>query len=287
MPPRTSNSGDVNANGKISIRSVRVKLAGLDHSDDSRFTAERGGQPQKWTVFLVISFAVLLLIGACSVVGGTLLAPFIVDASSAVRKQQVIQQMREIGHAMNAYHTVHGRYPASYAKLRNGQAGCSWRVIIARHLQGVDVSCLPESSEPWDSPDNLRLGYTVPSVFVSPLVAVPPTTTETHIFAVMDLQSAISHPDCKNVSAQSDVVPFGQTRRRLLAVYLPNHTAHWAAPVDMTPKRLQDEVANITPEGPVVFLFTDGSIVALEKPVESFLVNEIVSGRSLSRRQVN
>ena len=55
----------------------------------------------------------------------------------------------------------------------------------------------------------------------------------------------------------------------------------------MTPKRLQDEVANITPEGPVVFLFTDGSIVALEQPVESFLVNEMVTGRNSSRRQVH
>ena len=270
MSPRTSNSGDVNANGKFSLRSTSVKLAGLDHSDDSRFKAERGGQPRKWAVFLVSSFAVSLLIGACSVIGGTLLTPFVFDAYSAARKQHLIQQMREIGDAMSAYHAVHGCYPASYVKVQNGQIGCSWRVLIAHHLQGVDVSGLPELSEPWNSPDNLRLGCTVPPVFVSPFIAAPPTRTETHVFAVMHLQSAISHPDCKKKSAKPDFVPGGQTRKRLLAVYLPNHTAHWAAPVDMTPKRLQDEVANITPEGPVVFLFTDGSIVALEKPVESF-----------------
>ena len=277
----------MNARGQFLLRSTSEKFAGLDQSADSPFRVERGDQPRKWAVVLVISFAVFLLIGACGVMGGTLLIPFLSDGSSTTRKQQVIRQMKEIGDAMSAYHAVHGRYPASYAKVRSGQAGCSWRVLIARHLQGVDVSGLPESSQPWDSTDNLRLGCAIPPVFVSPLVADPPTTTETHVFAVMHSQSAISHPACKKKPACPADVPGDQMQKRLLAVYLPNHTAHWAAPVDMTPKRLQDEVANITPEGPVVFLFTDGSIVALEQPVESFLVNEMVTGRNSSRRQVH
>ena len=269
--------------GKFSLKFSKEKIGASDHTDGSRFRHDPADKPRKWAVILVVSFAVFLLLGACGVIGGALLVPVIVDVSSTARKQQVIQQLEGIGEALNAYHAVHGRYPASYARARSGQVGCSWRVLIASHLPGVDASRLPVSSQTWDSPDNLRLGLTVPRVFVSPLVAVPPTTTETHVFAVMHQQSAISHPDSEKETAHTGNVAVGDSQKKILAVYLPNHTAHWAAPVDMTLKRLQDEVANITPESPVVFLFTDGSIVALEKPLAPFLVDDVVTGLRLPR----
>ena len=60
----------------------------------------------------------------------------------------------------------------------------------------------------------------------------------------------------------------------------PNHTAHWAAPVDITLKRLQDEVSNATLDSPVVLLFTDGRIVVVESPLNPFVVKEMVTGVS-------
>ncbi|MAI69940.1 MAG: hypothetical protein CMM01_03410 [Rhodopirellula sp.] len=261
-----------------------MKSGALNHLDDGRINIERHGQPRKWVVVLVVSFAVLLLIGACSVIGGVLLMPVFFDVSHVNRKQQVIRQMEKIGDALSAYHAAHGCYPASYTKVGDDQSGCSWRVAIASHLPGVDSSSLPKLSQNWDSPDNLKLGLVVPSVFVSPLVVAPPTRTETHVFAFMHSQSPISQPGFENEFALSGDVSFRHTHREILAVYLPNHTAHWAAPVDMTLKRLQDEVANVTPESPVVFLFTDGSVVALDKPREPFFVDEIVTGLSHSRK---
>jgi len=78
-----------------------------------------------------------------------------------------------------------------------------------------------------------------------------------------------------------------ETRKFLLAAYLPNHTIHWAAPVDITLQRLQDEVLNANPNSPVVLLFTDGSIFAVENPLESFVVREFVNGRSEALWQAN
>jgi hypothetical protein len=285
--PKTSSSGDVQIKDEFSQKSSGFKLRASDRSDAQRIGAGREKQPQKWAVFLVVSFAVFLLIGACSVIGGALLMPLIFDVSPAARKEQVVRQMEQIGNAFRAYHASHGCYPASYATNRDGQAGCSWRVVIASHLPGVESSALPEFSQTWDSPENLKLGLRVPRVFLSPLVADPPTSTETHVFAVMHRQSAISHPNCDKEAARAGDVSAGHAQREILAVYLPNHTAHWAAPVDMTLKRLQDEVANTTADSPVVFLFTDGSIVTVEKPWEPFVVDDIVSGLSRSRWQLN
>lgn len=269
--------------GKHLSKFSRVKVGALGYSSSGRLRGERNGQPRKWFVVLVVSFAVVLLIGACSVIGGALLMPVIFNMSNEARKQQVIRQMEKIGSALNAYHVAHGNYPVSCTKVRDGRNGCSWRVVIASYLQGVDLSTLPESSQTWDSPDNLKLGLAVPTVFVSPLVAAPPTKTETHVFAVVHPQSPICHPDREKKPAPAGDASVGHAQKTILAVYLPNHTAHWAAPVDMTLKRLQDEVENITPESPVFFLFTDGSVVTLEKPLEPFVFDEIVNGLSNSR----
>lgn len=235
---------------------------------------ERQIQPRKWALVLVVLFSISLLVAACSVIGGALLLPTVLDASAVARRETVVGQMKEIGEAMSAYHRVHGVYPASFTKTRDGQVGCSWRVVIARHLSGADGSDIPDSSKTWDSQENLKLGRNVPDVFVSPFVSAPLTTTETHIFAVMHPESAISHPDCRKKPERAGNAAIGRLPRQVLAVYLPNHTAHWAAPVDMTLKRLQDELANTAPDSPVVLLFTDGSTVTIEKPLMPSVVQK-------------
>ena len=65
----------------------------------------------------------------------------------------------------------------------------------------------------------------------------------------------------------------------LRAAYLPNHTAHWAAPVDITLKRMQDEVFTATP---VVLLFADGGILSLSAPVDLGIIEGFVTRRSKS-----
>ena len=274
VSPKIPSAGKVDAKAEFVRADSRYSRAACGHSE-----SVCDAQPRRWALILVVPFAVLLLIGSCSVIGGALLMPAISDFSSTARKTQVVQQMEKIGNALNAYRLVHGYYPASYAKVQGGQAGCSWRLIIASHLAGVDASRLPDASESWDSSDNLNLALNIPRVFVSPLVPAPPTATETHVFAVMHPLSAILHPDCEQERTRWGDAAGSHSQKKILAVYLPNHTAHWAAPVDMTPKRLQDEVSTITPDNPVVFLFSDGSIISLEKSMKPFVLNDILSGR--------
>ena len=237
-------------------------------------------KPRKLTVIFVVSFSLFLLISACSIVGGTLLLPLIVEASGD-RKQQVIQQMEQIGAAINAYRGSYGHSPALHTVDQGGQAACSWRVLITPFLPDAGFSDLPHPSQAWDSPANTKLGLQIPPVFVSPLVTDPPTTTETHIFALTQPQGAISESGSEMKAAHLvNVFRDHAIGNRIFAAYLPNHTAHWAAPVDITLKRLQDEVSNATLDSPVILLFTDGRIVVVESPLKPFVVKEMVTGVS-------
>lgn len=67
-------------------------------------------RPRKLIVILVVSFAIFLMLAACSVIGGVLLLPVVADASHRSRKEQLIQQMEKIGEAINAYHVSYGHY---------------------------------------------------------------------------------------------------------------------------------------------------------------------------------
>ncbi len=273
MSKNISNLGDVKALETLSHGTLESEHSAVGNEE----------RPRKIIFFLVVSFSLFLLLAACSVFGGGLLLPTFVDKTCGSQKERVIQQMQKIGDALRSYHLSHGRYPATYATDQSGQPACSWRVVITPFLPTAPPVRIPHLSQLWDSPGNAKLGLQIPCVFVSPLVADPPTNTETHVFTVTHPQNPFSEPNRESIASFPTVaLPDYVIRKHLLVAYLPNHTAHWAAPVDISLKRLQDEVSNATLESPVILLFTDGSVFAVENPLEPFVVEGFVTGRSKS-----
>jgi len=147
-------------------------------------------------------------------------------------------------------------------------------VVIAPYLSTANLSRTPVLAQPWNFEFNARLEQQISDVSVSPLVTNPPTSTETHVFSVRHPNSIIRAGALEGAADLDKGVSGG-----LLAAYLPNHTAHWAAPVDITLKRLQDEVFTATP---VVLLFADGEILSLSAPVDLGIIEGFVTRRSKS-----
>ena len=232
-------------------------------------------QPRKLTVVLVVSFSVLLLLCACATFTGALLLPVLNDAADRSSQNRLVLQMTRVGLAIDAYHDVYRDFPPLHSIDDKGRPACSWRVLIAPFLHEADLARLPDWSQQWDDPVNRSTKITVPEEFVSPLVPDPLTTTETHVFALVRPEGPLRQTG--NTGAGNHT---GDDSRKelhsVVAVYLPNHTVHWAAPVDITLKRLQDEVFNATIESPVALLFVDGSVSLIESSMEPRLLQELI-----------
>jgi len=175
------------------------------------------------------------------------------------------------------YRTLRGHYTVTFATDRKGNSTCRWRVGIAPHLPTEHPFQRQDLTQLWDSEFNVRLGQRIPDVFVSPLVTNPPTATETHVFSVRDSNIILRAEAVEDAATLENGMSDG-----LLVAYLPNHTAHWAAPVDIALKHLQDEVFTATPESPVVLLFAAGKIMPLDAPVDPEIEGFVVARRSKS-----
>jgi prepilin-type processing-associated H-X9-DG protein len=65
--------------------------------------------------------------------------------------------LRQIGLALWNYHDEHGTFPPAYIADKDGKPMHSWRVLILRQMDRVDVYSQYRFDEPWNSPQNRRL----------------------------------------------------------------------------------------------------------------------------------
>jgi len=86
----------------------------------------------------------------------------------AAARAQSLNTLRQIGLALNAYHELHGRFPAAASRDKNGQPLLSWRVALLPFLEADDLYREIRQDEKWDSPHNSRLLNRMPGVFRSP-----------------------------------------------------------------------------------------------------------------------
>ncbi|MFP6674634.1 MAG: DUF1559 domain-containing protein, partial [Pirellulaceae bacterium] len=99
-----------------------------------------------------------------------LLLPAVQSAREAARQQVSLNNMKQIGFAMNVHHDLHGAFPAAGSVDGDSAAGLglSWRVHL---LPILDQSALYNQfhlDEPWDSPHNKSLLPMMPELYQSP-----------------------------------------------------------------------------------------------------------------------
>jgi hypothetical protein len=90
------------------------------------------------------------------------------SAREAARSTESLNNMRQIGVALQGYHEAHGRFPPAYSTDKNGRPLLSWRVLILPYLEQEELYKSFHLDEPWDSPHNLRLVPMIPAEYRSP-----------------------------------------------------------------------------------------------------------------------
>jgi prepilin-type processing-associated H-X9-DG protein len=92
-------------------------------------------------------------------------------ARASARRAQCINNLKQIGLAMHNYLDVHGSFPASYSRDKNGRPLLSWRVHVLPFVEQTALYKEFHLDEAWDSPHNKGLISRIPHVYVCPEVS--------------------------------------------------------------------------------------------------------------------
>jgi hypothetical protein len=113
---------------------------------------------------------------SCSLLATSMLAPTLLHADDEVKiaqaKQQTINQLKEIGIAMQIHHDTYKRFPPPAIVSADGKPLLSWRVKLLPLLEMKQEQELYKEfalDEPWDSEHNLKLLERMPAVYRCPL----------------------------------------------------------------------------------------------------------------------
>lgn len=86
----------------------------------------------------------------------------------AERRQRTINNMSQIGHAMDAYVKANGRFPTPAICASDDTELLSWRVALLPYLGHEPLYQQFDQNEPWDGPHNQQLLARIPEVYQSP-----------------------------------------------------------------------------------------------------------------------
>jgi hypothetical protein len=161
-----------------------------------------------------------------------------VDAREAARRSACKGHLKQLGLALLIYHDEYGTFPPAYVADANGKPMHSWRVLILPFIDQSDLYEMYDFSQPWNGPDNSKLGldeYPV-RLFNCP-TAAPNGCQTTNYVAVVGPQTA--WPGRKPTKV---LKLFNNYTKTILLVEINDSNIHWMEPRDLT---FKDAVAGI------------------------------------------
>lgn len=93
---------------------------------------------------------VLILLGGLAL----LLIPAQRGTREAARRNQCLNNVKQILLALHNYHDTKGELPPAYSVDEQGTRLHSWRALILPFMEGQEVHKLIDYSKPWDAPEN-------------------------------------------------------------------------------------------------------------------------------------
>jgi len=99
-------------------------------------------------------------------------------ARHAARRAQSMNNLKQLGLALNTIADQNATFPAQFTLDAAGKPGSSWRVQLLPNMDAAAAFQLYHLDEPWNSPGNLHATATIPPQFVNPLDPDGPDVAE-------------------------------------------------------------------------------------------------------------
>lgn len=94
--------------------------------------------------------------------------PAVQSARMAARRTQSTNNLKQLALAMHNYHAAHKTFPAAVMTADDGTTKYSWRVALLPFLKEKALYDAYNFTEPWDSPNNLKVHDAMPNAFRHP-----------------------------------------------------------------------------------------------------------------------
>jgi hypothetical protein len=192
---------------------------------------------------------------------------------------QCMNNLRQIGLALCAYHQRYGSFPPAYVVDANGKPLYSWRMLILPELDNNNLAGQLRLDEAWDGPNNSKLTQTGLPVFDcrSDVRSGAWPSSMTSYVAVVGPNTAWSGATPRKIS------DFKNPGGTILVVEIANSGIHWAEPRDLYIGQMPLAIdppfgQGISSDHPtcVNAVFVDGSVHSLQDSISPETLAELL-----------
>jgi len=130
---------------------------------------------------------------AVSIIGllVALLLPAVASSRGISRRNQCLNNMAQIGRALQEYYYTHRTLPPPYIADAEGKPMHSWRVLLLPYLEEDSLFEKYNFNEPWNGPNNRKLAGQMPAVYRCPSdFDEPGRSSESSYYVVADPKTA-------------------------------------------------------------------------------------------------
>jgi hypothetical protein len=173
-----------------------------------------------------------------------LLLPAVQQAREAARRNQAMNQLKQIGLAMQNHHDVFKKFPAAAICDADGKPLLSWRVKILPYIDEAALYNEFHLDEPWDSEHNKPLLDRMPEVYKDPRLGDLGNKT---VYLVPTGDAVMFF---NKVGANMKTVTDGTSKTILVVEAAPENAVLWTKPDDL----------KIDPEKPAAGIATNGGV---------------------------
>jgi prepilin-type processing-associated H-X9-DG protein len=188
--------------------------------------------------------------------------PFTLYDLERHKRIHCVNNLKQIGIAMNNYHDSYGRFPAANVLDKAGRPLLSWRVDILPFLDKEELFRKFHLDEPWDSPHNKTLLTELPQIYSCAASQPGATTTTNYAVLVGPRMIFTGGPVGVKIEEITD-----DTSNTIMVVEV-TELAPWTAPNDLSETSASAFVgAGSKHPGGMNALFADGSIRFIKRTI--------------------
>jgi prepilin-type processing-associated H-X9-DG protein len=210
---------------------------------------------------------------------GALLLPPVGQPREAGRRMQCANYLKQIGLAMQNYHSKYGCFPPAYVADAKGRPLYSWRVLLLPYLEQGGLYDRLKLDEPWNSPHNRSVLQDEGAAQCFHCPSAPNPKDETSYVMVVGPGTISDGAHSVRLKDIKD-----GTSNTIMVVEVKDSGIHWAEPRDLDFKDMSFRINDPNGKGIGSYhpgianaAFADGAVRPISNDIDPKLLKSLIT----------